>query len=21
MLACKVFDFQGFGLEIRIFGW
>jgi len=21
MLVCKVFDFQGFGLEIRIFGW
>jgi len=21
MLACKVFDFQGFGLENRIFGW
>jgi len=21
MLACKVFDFQCFGLEIRIFGW
>jgi len=21
MLACKVFDFQCFGLENRIFGW
>jgi len=21
MLAYKVFDFQGFGLENRIFGW
>jgi len=21
MLACKVFGFQGFGLENRIFGW